>query len=52
MQSRPTKFFIAKSWDKNSPNEIFGGLIDEVKIYNRALTAEEIEDSYKDSLKK
>ena len=40
--SDPGRFFIAQDQDGASATDFFKGTIDEVKIYNRALSAEEI----------
>ena len=47
LQSRNTHVFIGRNWDSGYQNEFFNGTIDEISIYNIALTAYEIEERYK-----
>jgi hypothetical protein len=41
--------FIGKRWTNNSSINWFNGIIDDVRIYNRALTAEEVTLLYKEA---
>jgi hypothetical protein len=40
------RFSIGQEWDGNTPSDFFKGIIDEVRVYNRALSAEEIKQQY------
>jgi hypothetical protein len=49
----PLPVTIGADWTSNAPSDFFNGLIDEVSLYNRALTGNEIADIYNaDSLGK
>jgi len=45
VESRPL-IIGARNYNGSISNSLNGGLIDEVAIYNRALTVKEIENSY------
>jgi hypothetical protein len=42
----PVPVGIGATWQTNSPTQLFSGSIDEVSLYNRALTCDEIFDIY------
>ena len=37
------RFSLGQEWDGNTPSNFFNGSIDEVRIYDRVLSAEQIE---------
>jgi Concanavalin A-like lectin/glucanases superfamily/Divergent InlB B-repeat domain/Putative Ig domain/Immunoglobulin I-set domain len=42
----PVPVTIGADWTANAPTDVFTGLVDEVSLYNRALTCDEIFDIY------